>query len=204
MTSDVTSKFPWCYRASLERGFRCSIWWSTRWGSQLSSSRLGRCPLTEMLWGGFLHLTQLAKEDGKVSLFELSLNNKIREAFKALPCRKTETPFGRDSVWIWERPAVSPILGPHLRFTACNSDFRGDIWIILLNVDPDSFSERFYSKGSLNPLKLFLLSQTQTLPTSKKYQGSNLGNDGRTLPQRSLWQLIIRKFPPSLGKHMPH
>ena len=23
-------------------GFRCSIWWSTRWGSQLSSSRLGR------------------------------------------------------------------------------------------------------------------------------------------------------------------
>ena len=25
----------------LKRGFRCSIWWSTRWGSQLSSSRLG-------------------------------------------------------------------------------------------------------------------------------------------------------------------
>ena len=25
-----------------KRGFRCSIWWSTRWGSQLSSSRLGR------------------------------------------------------------------------------------------------------------------------------------------------------------------
>ena len=24
------------------KGFRCSIWWSTRWGSQLSSSRLGR------------------------------------------------------------------------------------------------------------------------------------------------------------------
>ena len=26
----------------LKRGFGCSIWWSTRWGSQLSSSRLGR------------------------------------------------------------------------------------------------------------------------------------------------------------------
>ena len=25
-----------------KRGFRCSIWWSTRWGSQLSSSRSGR------------------------------------------------------------------------------------------------------------------------------------------------------------------
>ena len=25
-----------------KRGFRCSIWWSTRWGSQLSSSRLGQ------------------------------------------------------------------------------------------------------------------------------------------------------------------
>ena len=25
-----------------KRGFRCSIWWPTRWGSQLSSSRLGR------------------------------------------------------------------------------------------------------------------------------------------------------------------
>ena len=25
-----------------KRGFRCSIWWSTRWGSQLSWSRLGR------------------------------------------------------------------------------------------------------------------------------------------------------------------
>ena len=38
-TSLVLSRF--CI-VKWKRGFRCSIWWSTRWGSQLSSSGLGR------------------------------------------------------------------------------------------------------------------------------------------------------------------
>ena len=46
-----------------KRGFRCSIWWSTRWGSQLSSSRFGRSLFNEncprIMYQGFCSKTFL-------------------------------------------------------------------------------------------------------------------------------------------------
>ena len=80
---------------------------------------------------------------------EQALNSReektTQRGFKALFCRKTETAFQapslRDLVRIWRlHPAVSPISGLYLRSWACNSDFPGEIRIILLNISPESFS----------------------------------------------------------------
>ena len=70
--------------------------------------------------------------------------NWIQRGFKALFCRRTENLFGH-LPWRFGSD-LEVIFDPHLRcsacifrFSACNSDFRGEIRIILLNISPESF-----------------------------------------------------------------
>ena len=97
----VSSRF---FIAKWKRGFRCSIWWSTRWGSQLSLSRLGRSlqigqtePNSQFL-ADFRWFLLIFAFLGNYSILEAQIfaeNRRKPGEFQVTVCGVTVCPFSR-------------------------------------------------------------------------------------------------------------